>query len=59
MNINPAEAAARLADPIDTTRFAKAASFAAKGREDLAKRGHAPDGDKRLRKFSTWEVCRY
>lgn len=59
MNINPAEAAARLSDPIDTTRFAKAASFAAKGREDLAKRGHAPDGDKRLRKFSTWEVCRY
>ena len=59
MNINPAEAAKRLSDPIDTTRFAKAASFAAKGREDLAKRGHAPDGEKHLRRFSTWEVCRY
>jgi len=37
----------------------KAAAFAARGRDDLAKRGYAPDGKKRLRKFSTWEVCRY
>ena len=59
LNIDPATAAAKLSDPIDTTRFAKAAAFAAKGREDLAKRGHAPDGAKRLRRFSTWEVCRY
>ncbi|KJZ18660.1 ATPase [Loktanella sp. S4079] len=44
---------------MDTTRFAKAATFAAKGRDDLARRGHAPDGEKRLRRFSTWEVCRY
>lgn len=58
-NIDPAEAAAKLSDPIDTTRFAKAAAFAARGREDLAKRGYAPDGQKRLRRFSTWEVCRY
>ncbi|SHH17721.1 chromosome partitioning protein [Cognatiyoonia sediminum] len=59
LNIDPATAAAKLSEPIDTTRFAKAAAFAAKGREDLAKRGHAPDGAKRLRRFSTWEVCRY
>ena len=59
MNINPEEAAKRLSDPIDTTRFAKAASFAAKGRQDLARRGHAPDGEKHLRRFSTWEICRY
>ena len=59
LNINPADAAAKLSDPIDTTRFAKAATFAAKGREDLAKRGHAPDGKKRLRQFSIWEICRY
>ncbi len=57
--IDPAEAAARLSDPIDTARFAKAAAFGAKGREDLAKRGYSPDGRKRLRSFSTWEVCRY
>lgn len=58
-NIDPAAAAAKLGSPIDTTRFAKAAAFAAKGRDDLARRGYAPDGHKRLRKFSTWEVCRY
>lgn len=58
-NLNPEEAAAKLSTPTDTARFAKAAAFAAKGREDLAKRGYAPDGRKRLRKFSTWEVTRY
>lgn len=59
MNIDPAASAAKLSDPVTTLRFAKAAAFASKGREDLAKRGHAPDGAKRLRRFSTWEVCRY
>ncbi len=58
-NINPKHAASKLADPVNTARFAKAAAFALKGREDLAKRGYAPDGQKRLRKFSTWEICRY
>lgn len=57
--LDPAAAGARLVDPIHTARFAKAAAFAARGREELAKAGHAPDGRKRLRKFSTWEVCRY
>ncbi|WP_424930505.1 AAA family ATPase [Amaricoccus tamworthensis] len=58
-NLDPERAAGNLGDPVDTARFAKAAAFAARGREDLAKRGHAPDGRKRLRKFSTWEICRY
>ncbi|MFK7838680.1 MAG: AAA family ATPase [Sulfitobacter sp.] len=58
-NIDPEAAASRLSDPIDTARFAKAAAFAGRGRDDLAKRGYAPDGKKRLRRFSTWEVCRY
>ncbi|QPM92336.1 AAA family ATPase [Pseudooceanicola algae] len=58
-NIDPAEAASTLSEPINTTRFAKAANFAARGRDDLARRGYAPDGQKRLRKFSTWEVCKY
>ncbi len=39
--------------------FAEAARLAALGREDLARRGYAPDGTKRLRKFSSWEVARY
>lgn len=59
MNLDPKAAADKLPDPIDTRRFAKAASFCAKGREDLARRGYAPDGKKRLRKFSTWEVTKY
>ena len=54
--IDPEAAAAKLSQPIDTSRFAKAAAFAARGRDDLARRGYAPDGQKRLRKFSTWEV---
>ncbi|GAA6189776.1 AAA family ATPase [Litorivita sp. NS0012-18] len=58
-HIDPEKAAGKLSDPIDTARFAKAAAFVAKGRDDLAKRGYSPDGKKRLRKFSTWEVCRY
>ncbi|MFT4150014.1 MAG: AAA family ATPase [Paracoccaceae bacterium] len=58
-NIDPAQAASKLSQPIDTARFAKAAAFAARGRDDLARRGYAPDGKKRLRKFSTWEVCKY
>ncbi|MEP3034242.1 MAG: AAA family ATPase, partial [Pseudoruegeria sp.] len=58
-NIDPATAAEKLSEPIDTARFAKAAAFAGKGRDDLARRGYAPDGKKRLRMFSTWEICKY
>ncbi|SNR75053.1 chromosome partitioning protein [Puniceibacterium sediminis] len=58
-NLDPERASTRLGDPVDTARFAKAAAFAGRGRDDLAKRGYAPDGRKRLRKFSTWEICRY
>jgi len=58
-SINPETAASRLGSPVDTARFARAAAFCARGRDDLARRGYAPDGRKRLRKFSTWEICRY
>ncbi|MBO9412647.1 MULTISPECIES: AAA family ATPase [unclassified Ruegeria] len=58
-NLDPAQAAGKLPDPIGTTRFAKAATFCAKGREDLALRGYAPDGEKRLRRFSIWEITKY
>ncbi|WP_172330556.1 AAA family ATPase [Mangrovicoccus sp. HB161399] len=59
LGLDPEAAAAKLPDPTDTSRFAKAAAFAARGRDDLARRGYAPDGKKRLRKFSTWEITRY
>jgi chromosome partitioning protein len=58
-DLDPEAAAARLGDPVDTRRFAMAASLCAKGRDDLARRGHAPEGRKRLRKFSAWELARY
>ncbi|SFH35185.1 AAA family ATPase [Sulfitobacter dubius] len=58
-NLDPKAAASKLSPPVDTARFAKAAAFAGRGRADLAKRGYAPDGKKKLRKFSTWEICRY
>jgi len=58
-NIDPARAASRMGSPVDTTRFAKAAAFCARGRDDLARRGYAPDGKKRLRRFSIWEITRY
>ena len=58
-SLSPEKCSQKIGAPVDTTRFAKAARFAARGREDLAKKGHAPDGRKRLRKFSTWEICRY
>ena len=59
LNLDPKAAAEKLPDPIDTTRFAKAAAFCAKGRADMARRGYAPDGQKRLRKFSIWEITKY
>lgn len=58
-NLDPERAAGRIGDPIDTVRFAKAAAFARRGRDDMSKRGLSPDGRKHLRKFSTWEICRY
>jgi chromosome partitioning protein len=59
LNLDPEMAATKLPDPIGTSRFAKAATFCAKGREDLARRGYAPDGEKRLRRFSIWEITKY
>ena len=58
-NLDPEAAAQKLGKPADTARFAKAAALTARGRDDLARRGYAPDGQKRLRRFSTWEICRY
>ena len=58
LNLDPEAAAKKLPPPIGTARFAKAAAFCTKGREDLARRGYAPDGQKRLRKFSTWEITK-
>jgi chromosome partitioning protein len=59
MQIDPKKAAERLGSSADVRRFAYAAGLCAHGRQDLARRGYAPDGRKRLRRFSIWEITRY
>lgn len=47
-----------LGPPVGVERFAEAARLCAEGREDLARRGHAPDGVRRLRAFPLAEAAR-
>ncbi|SOH95432.1 chromosome partitioning protein [Monaibacterium marinum] len=58
-NIDPDQAADALTDGVGVTDFAEVAARVAQGRDDLARRGHSPDGKKELRRFSTWEITRY
>jgi len=58
-NIDPDKALADLGRPVGSLGFAEAAAACAKGREDLASRGHGKDGHKSLRLFSTWEITKY
>lgn len=58
-NISPDAALADLGDPVSTADFAQVAEVCARGREDLASRGHLQDGRKKLRLFSTWEITKY
>lgn len=58
-SISPDAACQGLGDPMDTAGFARVAGLCAQGREDLMRRGHSPEGVKKLRRFSTWEITRY
>ena len=57
--IDPMRAAQKLTGAADIRRFALASSLCHQGRQDLARRGYAPDGRKHLRRFSSWEITRY
>ena len=57
--ISPDEALAELGSPVGTRDLAAIAEACARGRDDLAGRGHEADGRKTLRLFSTWEITRY
>ena len=57
--IDPDRALAELGTPSGTERFSRIAAACARGRADLAGRGLDPEGRKRLRLFSTWEITRY
>ena len=58
-NLDPDRARAELDAPVSTAGFAAIAAACAKGRADLAGRGLDPEGGKRLRLFSTWEITKY
>jgi cellulose biosynthesis protein BcsQ len=58
-NIAPDEALAELGPPVGAGDFAEIAGRCAAGRDDLTRRGLSPDGTRRLRLFSTWEIARY
>ncbi len=58
-NIDPAQALAELGPPATTAAFAEIAAACARGRADLETRGLDASGEKRLRRFSTWEITRY
>ena len=57
--IDPPRAAERLSGVADIRDFAYAAALCGRGRRDLAVKGYAPDGRKRLRRFSIWEITRW
>lgn len=48
-----------LPGPIDVDGFAGLAARAGAGRDDLIRRGHAPEGLRRLRRFGLAELCRH
>ncbi|HMR51760.1 MAG TPA: AAA family ATPase [Amaricoccus sp.] len=58
-NITPDAALAELDPAVGTADFAEIAARLARGRDDLLSRGHAEDGRKTLRRFSTWEITKY
>jgi chromosome partitioning protein len=58
-NITPDSALAELDPAVGTADFAAIAAHLARGRDDLLSRGHAEDGRKTLRRFSTWEITKY
>ena len=57
--IDPDAASAELGRAPDTEAFAAIAAACARGRDDLAARGAGEAGARRLRPFSTWEICQY
>ncbi|MEO0622204.1 MAG: AAA family ATPase [Pseudomonadota bacterium] len=59
LRIDPAEALSALPKPSNTERFSVAATICDRAREDLARRGYKPDGEKHLRRFSIWEITTY
>ena len=58
-SIDPDKALADLGETTNTQGLATIAKSCAAGRDDLANRGLAEGGNRKLRLFSTWEITRY
>ena len=59
LGISPDTAVTALGAPLDTEGFARIAEACRRGRDDLAGRGLDEQGQKSLRRFSTWEITKY
>lgn len=59
LGINPDQAVEALGAPLSTDGIAGIAAACRKGRDDLAGRGLNDQGQKTLRRFSTWEITKY
>jgi chromosome partitioning protein len=57
--ISPDAALTALGNPLDTAGFGTIAEACRQGRDDLAGRGLDDQGQKTLRRFSTWEITKY
>ncbi len=57
--LSPDQALGTLGNPLDTSGFAAIAEACRRGRDDLAGRGLDDQGQKVLRRFSTWEITKY
>jgi len=57
--INSDQAAEDLKDPMTAMGFSDLAQACQRGRDDLVTRGLNQEGQKSLRRFSTWEITRY
>lgn len=58
-NLSPDAALSELGPPETTRGFGQIAEACRRGREDLIGRGLDREGERRLRRFSTWEITQY
>lgn len=57
--IDPSDALDDVPARVTTERFTVAAEICMRARDDLARRGYKPDGEKSLRRFGIWEITTF
>lgn len=58
-NMDPDQALSQLGNPALTDDFARVAQLCSQGRTLLEQSGRGENTNRQLRRFSTWEICRY